>query len=217
MSQFVDLRPGQRVHVLRNGDHAQHTHVSTIRQVTDDAVRLDTPRRNGKALAAGEDEALKLFIELHGRMYTFNSRVRALPDGGANELVIDLPRAVQRTERREFFRLNTMISPRYAALTTGDGDELERIEATILDISGGGVRLRTHVALDGGALLRLIFPLGDDSDVDLTIEVLHSGADGRRGSYRVHGRYVDCPRATEEQIVRHIFSEQVQMLQKGAL
>lgn len=217
MSQFVDLRPGQRVRVLRNGDRAQHAHTSTILQVTDDAVRLDTPRRDGKALSADEDQALQLFIELHGRMYTFNSRVRALPDGGANELVIDLPRAVLRTERREFFRLNTMVTPRYAALTSGDGDELERIEATILDISGGGVRIRTHAALDSGALVRLIFQLGDDADIDLMIEVLHSSADGRRGSHRVHGRFVDCPRATEERIVRHIFSEQVQLLQKGAL
>ena len=218
MSQYVDLKPGQRVHVLRNGDGPARMHESTIRQVSDSELRLDLPRRGGVRLEVRPEDTVKLLMELHGRLYTFETRVRDVVQAPTEAVVIDMPESVERTERRDFYRLPTMITPRYAALTNRSRDELGRVDAVIVDISGGGVRLRSHTEIPVGAWVRLIFSLADDpADVDVTFEALSVEQDGRRGPYRVHGRYLDSQPATEERIVRFIFSQQVQLLQQGSL
>ena len=56
-------------------------------------------------------------------MYTCTSRVLKVQDVPIESLLLEHPAEVKHNERRQFYRLLTSITPRYAARTNKEGDE----------------------------------------------------------------------------------------------
>ncbi len=131
--------------------------------------------------------------------------------------MLEHPTEADHSERRQFYRLLTTLEPRYAARVSTEGEELERVEARILDLSGGGMQLHTRHWLPVGARLRLIFALENDpQDVDALATVLSVVRPGAsRAFYRVHCRFIDLARSERERIVRFIFRKQIDFRKKG--
>lgn len=215
--EFIDLQAGQKVSVIGAGaPSSASSYPSTVRAVHSNRVDLSIPVRDGDELELSPGTSVLIYVELHGRLYTFNSAVQDSPAGGARLLFLDMPRAASRTDRREYYRLDTSISPAYAAHINDDRDELERIDVVIMDLSGGGVQLRSKQPVEPGSLVRLIFALdGEIIDMDLTALVLSSLPEVRTSQFRLHARYSGTARSVEERIVRYVFREQVDRLKRG--
>src|SRR5204863_6903164 len=128
--------------------------VSTIRHVSPVAVRMDVPRRGSEPMELAADDDLMIMVDLSGRLYTFATRVQRMEDGG-DAVLIDRPRIVEQSERRQFFRLAINIRPRYSAVVDEQGNEKTRLESMILDISGGGVQMRTKQAVEIGDRIQI--------------------------------------------------------------
>src|SRR3546814_2944271 len=64
------------------------------------------------------------------------SRVR-LVEVDNDSFVIDTPREAEQTERRAFYRLPVRIVPRFVARLDDAGNEVQAVQAVILDLSGG--------------------------------------------------------------------------------
>ena len=210
MPGFIDLRPGLRVNVMLQHSALSVSYDSEIRQVAEDVLRIDHPRRGDEVMEARSGDELTLLVQLHGRMYTFVTRVREVVDIPIEVMVLDRPTEVRQGERRQFYRLLTNITPEQAVLTSAEGEELQQLSVRILDLSGGGVQLRVGQWIPVGGHIRLTFPLeGDPMSVDvdvLALAVQQPGA--RRSFYRVNGIFVDMERSVQERIIRYIFSQQ---------
>lgn len=218
MAQFVDLRPGQSVTVVQGNGMSGGAYDTAVRQITSEYVELDLPRRDGERMAVYPGDHLTLLAYVGEGLFSFQSRVRELSEVPEQLLTIDVPEAVDKTERRQFYRLDTSIAARYAALTDDDGGELRRLDVSVMDLSGGGMQLRSTQAVDLGSLVRVIFNVGNDPvQVDVSAIVISSQPEERTSRFRVHVRYVELARSQQEQIIRHIFREQVRRLHKGAL
>ena len=218
MPSYIDFSPGQRIRVVNNSGTREATYESVVRHISDDGMRIDHPRRDGQRLELWPEDELQLAVELHGRLYTFMSAVRAVEEVPAEIVTIDLPEEVDHQERRNFFRLITRIEPRYTAVTNAEGAELELLDATILDISGGGMQLLSKQPVEVGARIRVIFPLAVDSvEADVIVLALSVQHDGRRSAYRINTRFADLPREIQERIIRFVFSAQLELLKKGVL
>jgi c-di-GMP-binding flagellar brake protein YcgR len=189
-----------------------------VRHVSDEWLRIDMPRRGSVALDLEVGDGVTLLVQLHGRLYTLVSSVIELqPDGDA--LLIAPPRAAEQSEQRQFYRLITNIRPRRVSRVTSEGEELQLLAATIMDLSGGGVQLQMQEWVPVGAHLRIEFPLEGDP-LDIVVDCLAVGVlrpDSRRSFYRVNARYVNIDRDTQERIIRFIFREQLALRQKGVL
>ena len=210
MSDFIDLKPGLRVDVMPQRSTPSISYESEIRHVAEDVLRIDHPRHSDQAMEARPGDELTLLVQLHGRMYTFVTRVREVLDIPIEAMVLDRPTEVRQGERRQFYRLLTNIVPDQAILTSAEGEESRQLRVRILDLSGGGVQLRMTQSAPVGAHIRLTFPLeGDPVNVDIEVLALVTQDLLRlRSFYRVNGIFVGMERSVQEQIIRYIFSQQ---------
>ncbi len=218
MPDFLDLKPGHRVQVQAAGARNGRGHESSILEIRPTVLLIEAPLRDGEQLRLRPGDHVEISLQSHGRRYSFETDVAQLQGAPQPAVTLRMPSAVAQDERRAFYRLPITVHPRYAALTDKDGEEIERLEIVIADISGGGCRLRAKRRVPIGTRIRLIFALGGDADeYDVTAEVVSVAEDRRGGIYRVHVRFAEASRQLEERIVRFVFSQQVELLQKGVL
>ena len=216
MPDFLDLKPGHRVRVRGGGSRSSHD--SSIVEIANDSLLIEPPHENGVKARLRAGDTLEVVLQANGRNYAFRTAIRRFVSAPTPAVEIEMPQTIAHHERREFYRLPVSIKPRYAALTNDADEELERVEVVISDISGGGCRMRTTRWVPVGSWFRLIFALTDDpEEVDLVAEALSISEDGRRGTYRINARFRELQRSVEERLVRYVFSQQVELLQKGLL
>ena len=218
MPSFIEFRTGQQVAVMPGHSMRSASYPAVIRQVADEGLRIDRPRRGGQRLELHSGDDVTLVLQQHGRMYTCTSRVLEVRDV-PEQVLIEHPTAVRHNERRQFYRLLTNIAPRYAARISSDAEELERLDARIVDLSGGGVQLRVEQWLPVGSRVRLIFALEQEPlEIDVTVLALAvQRPDTRRSYYRVNAKYLSAARAMQERIIRYIFRQQMLLRQKQAV
>jgi c-di-GMP-binding flagellar brake protein YcgR len=214
---FIDLRPGMNVHIMPNTGSLTNAYESVIRQVGDQGIRIDHPKQGDTLMELTPGDDIAVFVQSGGRIYRLSSRVRLIEQVPLDAVVIEHPTEADYSERRQFYRLLTTIEPRYAARIGAEGEELERLDVRILDISGGGLQLHVRRWVPVGSRLRLVFGLDDDpQEVDIFTTVLSVVRSGTSNSvYRVHCRFVDLPRTERERMVRFIFRKQIDFRKKG--
>lgn len=216
--RYVVLAPGLRLTVqgpARAGRSG--TYEAVIRYVSELLLRIDHPRRGDVDLEVRVGERLDCTTLLHGRIHAFDAVVRAI-DEGASSLILEPPSEVRRIERRRYYRLPVTIVPRHAALLDEDDEEVQRIDARLLDISGGGAQVRSRQPLATGARVKLVFALDGESDpLEVYATVLAAEQpDPRSTATHAHARFDGLGRRTEERIVRFIYKQQVLLSQRRA-
>ncbi len=220
MPEFIDLRPGLMLNVMPGHSMLSASYQAVIRLVSDDGIRVDRPRQGASRLELRPGDDVTLILQLHGRMYTCTSRVLEVQDVPAESLLLEHPTEVKHNERRQFYRLLTSITPRYAARTNKDGDELDRLDdVRIVDISGGGVQMRVKQWVPVGSRMRLIFALEQDPlEIDVNVLALAvQRPDVRRSYYRLNSKFIEMERDIQERIIRFIFRQQMLIRQQQAI
>lgn len=185
---------------------------STVRRIDRRGLLIDIPRLDGEDMHLKSGQHLSMYVQIHGRLYEFDSRVRS----AELQILLDEPGAAKKTERRSFYRLMLSI-PAVMTIEQGDDDEPLSEEVTILDLSGGGTRVRTGAELAIGTELELQFPT-DQRSLRLQAEVIRSSAvETARGSLRheAHCMFTDIQRADQDEIVRFVFQKQREFSQRG--
>jgi len=213
---FIDLRPGQAISVQQDAGALATAYASTIRHVSPVGVRVDLPKRGAERMAVRAGDDLMIMVDLQGRLYTFTTHVEKV-ELRDEAMVIERPRVVEQSERRQFFRLAMNIRPLYVAVLDEDHEEARRVEAIFVDISGGGVQIRTKQPLAHGEHIHAVFPLGDDN-LEADMEVLNAerlDADPP-WLYRANGKFESLTRVTQERIIRFIFRQQVEWMKRGS-
>lgn len=216
---YVDLLPGTRVSVVPADGDLGAAYEATVRGVSEDAVRLTMPQREDEFLSVGAGEPIMLFTSVRGQVYRFPTRVRLVETSPAEGLLIERPAEAEKNERRAYYRLITRIVPRYAAVVGRDGAETPLGDGVILDISGGGLQMQSLARLEPGMRLHLVFALeGDPLEMDISADVLTVQPPARGGRHhRMHGRFVDVPRAEVERLIRYVTRQQIELRRRGAL
>ncbi len=215
MPAYIDLRAGQQISVIRGSSVLGAAYNSTIRHVAPVSMRIDMPRSDGRAIEFARNDEITIMVDLQGRLFTFSSRVQQV-EPSTDSLSIDRPSIVQQSERRQWFRLAVNIRPKYAAVVDNKGVEQRRLDALMLDISGGGSQLRAKQPIETGNRVHLVFPLdGEELEADI-VALTTSTIEARAPwSYRANGRFFRLPRQLQEHIVRYIFRQQVTQLKRG--
>lgn len=215
MTGFIDLRPGQAISVQQDAGALATAYASTIRHVSPVGVRVDLPKRGAERMPVQAGDDLMIMVDLQGRLYTFTTHVEQV-DSRAEAMVIERPRVVEQSERRQFFRLAMNIRPLYVAVMDEDREEKRRVDAIIVDLSGGGVQMRTKQLISTGEHLHAVFPLGDDNiEVDMRVISADQTDADPPWLYRANGKFDSLTRQAQERIIRFIFRQQVEWAKRG--
>ena len=140
-----------------------------MRRIDDRGLVIDIPRQDGEDLPLQTGQRIKMFVQIHSRMYEFDSRVRQIEF----QLLLDDPGEAKHTERRAFFRLLVTIPGRVWVITDDLEDEPELEDVAVIDLPGGGARIRSEGAFPVGAELELQLSI-DGSPLWLRASVIRS-------------------------------------------
>ena len=218
MPAYVDLQPGTRIKVSPPGDPLGASYEATVRAALPAQLRLGLPRREHEVLAVEPGEQLTMFTTLHGRVLRFKAQVR-LVEVDNDSFIIDTPREAEQTERRAFYRLPVRIVPRFVSRLDDAGNEVQAVQAVILDLSGGGAMLQSREFVAAGTRMRLAFELdGDPFDLDIAVLVLScSRPTSSAQHYRLHCQFLEPNRVEMERLIRFVYRQQAELRRKGAM
>lgn len=110
---------------------------------------------------------------------------------------------------RQYFRLPLQVAVFYRSVNE-DGSldpEEEFIEGVTLDISGGGMRIKSSGRLTPGRRLQCLIKIGDDL-LPVSARVARERVLEHPGQYEVGIAFEEISESVRTRIIRYIFSEQ---------
>lgn len=168
-------------------------------------------------------------------------------EGNVYILVIQFTSAVEKCQRRQFYRLESIIDSRYrvfsdeeerlllklknnefvseAARTTYE-TALEKVQnnwqdATITNISGGGVRFNSkqEVPKEGKIYMKIPIQLnGEDLLMELKARIVATvPVFNRTGLYETRVEFIEIPIDDREDIVKYVFEQERRKIKKGMM
>ncbi|MFA5478404.1 MAG: PilZ domain-containing protein [Candidatus Muiribacteriota bacterium] len=99
-----------------------------------------------------------------GAIYIFNEPLIRIEEGVKPNLVIDFPKSIERIQRRNYVRVDVRLPFYYQKYTLSEEPEIIPIlkKGYIMDVSGGGVFLRTPEKMEKDQFVQTKFKLGDE-------------------------------------------------------
>ena len=174
-------------------------------------------------------DTLTLLATGASEMYRFEAKTRAVhpaPDAPNRTLVtVKLPFWLARIQRRQHVRAVVQAGVMLCPIVSFDkpaGNRMEAVRCSLLDLSGGGLRLEVANTHSPHAIARLCdnLPSGSVVDVDLDLPLLR-GETMRirikscqrvvaRGGFalRLRGEFIQLPAWQQESIISHVFQAQ---------
>jgi len=200
---------------FEEGDTNQFV-LSRVEDVRDDRLWVAMPMRAGMFLPLPVDTRVVVHIKREDASYALRTRVvgrRLQPTPMLELLAIS---DVQRQQRRQYVRLQIVLIPTHAAIVGDDGTET-RVAATIINISAGGVLLRSRQPLAVGQHVRLAVelpaPCGSIGAVAKVVRVDIRRSD-RGHFYEAGCAFVDLTDRDRDLITKFIFRFQTRQRQE---
>lgn len=145
----VEFNINTKCEVLIKG----RTFKSNIQDIDKDYIFISIPVFNGNYANFDENEEIEVLYYDENNVYNFKSKVAGKKNDNISMLVIEKPEKIKKIQRRNFFRIDLSVPVEYKKiplnLTNGelnriiDGDKVFS-KAVMVDLSGGGIRLRTR-------------------------------------------------------------------------
>lgn len=194
--------------------------------VSEDQVKIAMPMEQTKIVLLPVDAEYSLCFYTSNGLYQCLARViERFKSNNLFVLVMELETDLQKYQRREYYRLNTVLDMKCKPIEKADSTGLAQVEfmdtdltfdnGTMVDISGGGARFISNVQYQKNSLIRFVFSLfvnGEITEYKLVGKVLRSELlENREDSYENRIQFVNMPHDDRESIIRYIFEEERKM------
>lgn len=187
-------------------------------------IFFEMPKRDGKVMKLWP----KTFVYINfyfdndpGAVYTFSGRILEIMSVGNNLVfVLAFPKKVVRIQRRSYVRIDVSIPFEFQSyLTQENEDELVLIPAPkfgyTLDLSGGGVFLRTPFKLTKGQFIQVKFSLKEnDFDIKSKIMRVVEVKRGRKVYYKYGVLFMDINESIRRSIISYVFDVEREQIKK---
>ncbi|RKX29879.1 MAG: hypothetical protein DRP47_00645 [Candidatus Zixiibacteriota bacterium] len=143
--------------IVGEGSSAGH-YVSRIEDFDNANIVITPPEfESGNALLRNGCRCMVLLTRKDA-VYQFDTRIRTVKTSKGKKYLLESPGNVRRVQRRQFVRIEVWQKITYALVPSdnqeiSEPNELEWIEGTVVDISGGGVLLKTNREIKEGTLV----------------------------------------------------------------
>lgn len=194
--------------------------------VSEDQIKIAMPMEQTKIVLLPVDAEYSLCFYTPAGLYQCLARVtERFKSNNLFVLLMELETDLQKYQRREYYRLNTILDMKCKPIEDGDKQSLTKVQfmdtdltfdnGTMVDISGGGARFISNVQYQKGSLIRFVFSLfvnGSVTEYKLIGKILKSDPmENREDSYENRIQFVNMPNDDRESIIRYIFEEERKM------
>lgn len=209
------------------GEITRKTYKSELYEiVTEDKIKVAMPMEQMKVILLPVGGEYSLCFYTKNGLYQCLARVvERYKSNNLFVLVMELETDLQRYQRREYYRLNTVLDMKCKKLDDGKmsgGEETEQVEfldtdltfdnGTMVDISGGGARFISKVQYPERSLIRFVFSLfvnGSITEYRLLGRILKSSPiEKREGAFENRVQFVNMGNEDRESIIKYIFEEE---------
>ncbi len=223
-----------RKYNLDDKDAQEKKMASAIHDIEDGShLSITNPVIKARLIPVHAGERYNAFFFASNKIYNAPieiSRIRS--EGNIRVVDIKLTGALQKYERRAFYRLETSIPVRYLVLTADNANEFREatkngtllrmngfVEGTTIDVSGGGIRFTSKSDIPEKAMvithLVAVTPSGERKNYIFLGKLVRSGLlNNQRGHFDHCMQFVDMKQEAREEFVRFIFEWEREKLKK---
>lgn len=181
---------------------------SLIVDIQDDFLKINLPVYNGDYLMLHSGEKIEMNSYLdENRCFNFHSQVISRgKEGSIIYFKISIPFDIKKIQRRNFFRVGLLDTIEYKNITNINKEDIDNIpykEALMVDLSGGGLKLKTKddIKKDDVLLISIIIK---DTLIELKSDVVRVEKTEEKDN--VCGvRFLDITEAQIDIIIQELF------------
>ncbi len=186
---------------------------SNIEDVTtDETIAISIPIRDGQYVPLRKGEQVEVLYYYDKDIYKFYTAVVDRKVDGIPVILLAYPKEVFKVQRRRFVRIPIVCIIEYAKLE--ESLKYKALKAVMVDLSGGGMRVKLSEQVNLGDKLKAAIPIGADLlEVNGEVVRIEKDADDKRNICGIS--FVDLEDRVREKIIRHIFQKMREQMRKG--
>ncbi|MBO4889524.1 MAG: flagellar brake protein [Lachnospiraceae bacterium] len=229
ISKFVQIGNKIEIESIKKttdelGEITRKTYRSELYDIeSEDIIKIAMPMEQSKIVLLPVDAEYSLCFYTSNGLYQCLARVvERYKSNNLFVLSMELETDLQKYQRREYYRLNTVLEMKSKAIDDDGNKNLQQVQfidtdltfdnGTMVDISGGGARFISKVQYPKGSLIRFVFSLfvnGSVTEYKLVGKVLRSEPmENREDSFENRIQFVNMVNDDRESIIKYIFEEE---------
>ncbi|MCL1884940.1 MAG: PilZ domain-containing protein [Defluviitaleaceae bacterium] len=216
---FVEnLKSGARVQIQRPSDGPTGGFMCKIEVLIPEKrmVLIHAPVENNRPVDLKIGGSLMLRLLTDNATYRFRSTMMEYGDvDGFDVVKLRVDDEGEKIQRRSAFRFHCSIPISFSVIYSS-GQQTEREEGIIIDLSAGGTKIYTNKSLHEGYLLNISIQL--DKDTVVAFGDIRAKSELPRGSkytYQYGIRFAMMPESDQETIIRYMYKIQREELKKA--
>ncbi len=182
---------------------------SKVMEVGDKSFSIGMPKKSDNSFRMQSGDSIRVRVPSPEGLFQLDCSVLSVTQDAEPWMELDFPKEVIHLERRAHTRIPVTMETHYAEIRDGNSG-LSFSKSTVLDISGGGIRLETHRNCPQETLVRVKFqiPLGQmEEELILTGRIVRSvPGEGARKS-QVGVEFIDITPRQQESLVQYILDQ----------
>jgi c-di-GMP-binding flagellar brake protein YcgR len=212
------LKTGARVEIQRPGEKGNEGFMCKIEVMIPSKreVLIHAPVEGNRPvdLKIGGSFTLRLLTD--NAIYCFTATMLAYGDVDGFDVVrFRVDSDGEKVQRRSAFRFNCAIEASYSVIYSS-GQQAEREDALITDLSAGGAKIFSNKSLHVGYLLNISLPLGKELVVAFgDVRTQNKLPRGSKYEYCYGVRFAMMPETDQEKIIRFMYKLQREELKKA--
>lgn len=196
---------------------------SSIEDVDGNLIAISIPIKDGEYLPLNKGEKIDIIYFYLNDIYKFQTMVVNRKADRIPLLQIDYPKEVFKIQRRKFVRVPIICSINYERLSeVSDASRVKFsneskpiFKATMVDLSGGGAKIRLKETVKSGDILIVHVPMEKET-ITLKGEVtrVEKSYDNRLNTCGIE--FSDLDERTREKLIRIVFQIMREQMKKGS-
>lgn len=183
-----------------------------IEDVGDRLISLGAPFERGEVVSLREGSKVRLTYWDETAAYSFEGKILRRIAVPVPMFVVELPNSVTKVQRRSFVRVPALYPVTFQSVTKEGLSDLH--QATMLDLSGGGMRFQTEERVESKALLYTYLTL-PNGDLQTPVRVCRVNKVEDSKWYIVAVEFRDLQERERDRIIICVFEIQRAMRKKG--
>lgn len=212
----LDFKINNKVEII---DYEGKVYNSDIQDIKKDCVAISIPIKDSEYLPLRKKDTVDILYHDGNCMYSFSSIVAERTNSNIPLIWINFPKTYKKIQRRKFVRVSVLYKGKFAIVdrmfkeTKESIKNIKFMECNIVDLSGGGMKIRTNIEIEKESIITIILPMKNKSML-LKGKIKRLGKDNI--NYKEYGiAFIDMPIRQQEEVIKYVFTIMRKQMRKG--
>jgi len=216
----IPVSVGEKLYIVlmdRNSKEKAMLVSQVMEELGDGLFVIAMPMIGGELepIQIGKEVALVYYRE--NGVFEFRAKVIGRSEEKLPSLSIQALTPVKKSQRRNYYRLNTVLSVLIYYITPPENVSVQSFKCFIIDISAGGMRLASTVDIKKDSIILCKLELMD-KPLSIKAKVIRNTAvNNQKYDYEIGTQFLDLDEKIRGEIIGFIFEKQRKLKRKGLI